>query len=109
MYSRRIRFRQAQQGIEPLDDSSPARKQAVALGYDSEKDIAPRVLASGKGVFAEQIIALAQANDIAIREDPLLAAALANVEVDSLIPPELYAVVAEVLAYVYRVSRAKHG
>jgi flagellar biosynthesis protein len=83
------------------------RTQAVALGYDPGKDIAPRVLASGQGVIAEQIIATAKANGIIVREDPLLAVALANVEIDTFIPPELYALVAEVLAYAYRVQYRK--
>jgi flagellar biosynthesis protein len=77
---------------------------AVALGYDPEKDQAPRVLASGRGILAEQILTLARDNQIPIREDAVLAAALASVEIDAQIPPELYAVVAEVLAYVYRLK-----
>jgi flagellar biosynthesis protein len=79
------------------------RRRAVALDYDAEKDEAPRVVATGQGRMAEQIIALAQANDVPIREDPVLVAALSTLELDSVIPPQLYAVVAEVLAYVYRV------
>jgi flagellar biosynthesis protein len=62
------------------------------------------VLATGQGRLAEQIIATARANGIPIRDDPVLAAALATLELDTVIPPELYAVVAEVLAYVYRVK-----
>ncbi len=77
---------------------------AIALGYDPEKDQAPRVLASGRGVLAEQILAVARENGITIREDPVLAAALSSIEIDALIPPELYAVVAELLAYVYRLD-----
>jgi flagellar biosynthesis protein len=83
------------------------RPRAVALGYDAEKDEAPRVLASGEGKVAEKIIALAQANGIPIRNDPALAAALATVDLDATIPPELYTVVAEVLAFVYRVRQKK--
>lgn len=79
--------------------------RAVALGYDAKNDPAPRVLATGQGAVAEKIIALARENNIPIREDPVLAAALATVDLGTLIPPELYSVVAEVLAYVYRVKR----
>ena len=43
------------------------QKRATALGYDAENDIAPKVLASGRGVIAEQIIAVAKANGIPIR------------------------------------------
>jgi len=80
------------------------RKSATALGYDPEKENAPRVLASGRGFVAEQIIATARANGIPIREDPLLAEVLSRVNIDQEIPPELYALVAEVLAYIYRLQ-----
>jgi flagellar biosynthesis protein len=79
------------------------RLRATALGYNPEEDSAPRVLASGQGVIAEQIIALARQNDIPLREDPLLVKALSRVNVGEYIPPELYAVVAEVLVYIYRI------
>jgi flagellar biosynthesis protein len=81
------------------------RPQAVALGYDPQADEAPRVLAAGQGRVAEQILAAARANDIPVHADPALAAALATVELDTAIPPELYVVVAEVLAYVYRMQK----
>jgi flagellar biosynthesis protein len=81
----------------------PRRTEAVALGYDEEQDEAPRVLASGRGYIGEKILALAKENKIPIHYDPLLAGALASLEIDEVIPPELYQVVAEVLAYVYRV------
>ncbi len=83
------------------------KQHAIALGYDPEKDMAPRVLASGAGVLAEQILSIARAQGIPVREDPILAGALANVEVNQVIPPELYALVAEVLAYVYRIQHRR--
>lgn len=79
------------------------RPTAVALGYDPDRDIAPRILAKGGGWLSEKIIELARANNIPIRKDPLLVGALAKLEVDETIPVELYQVVAEVLAYVYRI------
>ena len=91
----------------PTDEYAPRpkpRQTAVALGYDQEQDSAPRVLASGHGVIAEKIIAIARAHGVALREDPVLVAALAEVSIDTVIPPELYQLVAEVLAYVYRVQ-----
>ena len=89
----------------PVVRLTPSRRtRAVALGYDAGRDEAPRLLASGEGLIADKIIALARDNGIPIREDPALAAALATVDLGAAIPPELYAVVAEVLAYVYRVS-----
>jgi flagellar biosynthesis protein len=76
---------------------------AVALGYKPGEDIAPRVLASGRGEIAAKIIALACENCIPIREDPILVSALAELDVNTIIPPELYPVVAEVLAFIYRI------
>jgi flagellar biosynthesis protein len=83
--------------------NSPGKNTATALGYDPEKDSAPRVLAQGEGLLAKKIISLAIANNIPLREDPVLAAALATLEINDTIPPEMYRVVAEVLAYVYRI------
>lgn len=84
------------------DDDSP---KAVALGYDPIKDEAPRVLASGKMKMAEQIIAIAKQNGIPIRDDPVLTAALMEIDINQTIPPELYRVVAEVLSYIYRIQQ----
>jgi flagellar biosynthesis protein len=81
------------------------RLQAVALAYNPDEDHAPRVIASGQGLLAKQIIALARANGIPIRNDPLLAAALATVDLEATIPPELYRLVAEVMAYVFRIRQ----
>jgi flagellar biosynthesis protein len=88
--------------------------QATALGYDPENDEAPRVLASGRGKVAQQIINIAMENGIPLREDPILAAALSSININDEIPPELYAVVAEIFAYLFRIrekraSRNNHG
>lgn len=84
----------------------PARKPvAAALKYDPQVDGAPRVVASGEGKTAERILALARENGIPICDDPVLAGMLAQVNVGDEIPEELYQVVAQVLAYIYRVSR----
>ena len=88
-------------------ESDNKRLHATALGYDPEKDNAPRVLASGQGKIAEKIIALAQANGITIREDPVLAMALSGIDINAEIPPELYTVVAEILAYIYRLMNGR--
>jgi len=76
---------------------------ATALQYDPEKGGAPRVVASGQRKVAEKIIAEAKRNNITIYEDSALTAALSNVNLGEEIPEELYQVVAEVLAYIYRV------
>lgn len=77
---------------------------AVALQYDPDQGDAPVVTASGKGALAEQILQLAFANGVKVRTDPDLAQVLAAVEVDTVIPLEAFAAVAEILAYVYRAN-----
>lgn len=81
------------------------RPAAAALAYDQERDRAPKVVAAGSGKLAEQIIALAKEHNIPTYEDPVLVACLQALDVGAEIPPELYRVVAEVLAYIYRVSQ----
>jgi flagellar biosynthesis protein len=83
--------------------SSAPRKTATAIGYNPEADIAPVVLASGRGKIAEQIISIARANQVPIHEDPLLASTLSKININDVIPPELYTVVAQVFAYIYRI------
>ena len=75
---------------------------AVALKY--EQPNAPRVTAIGRGEVARRIIELAEANGVPISENPGLAAALSQVELEQEIPENLYRAVAEVLTYILRVS-----
>jgi flagellar biosynthesis protein len=77
---------------------------AVALHYDQSTDEAPRVVASGRGALAERILELAFASGVKVREDADLAEILAAVDVDTEIPIEAFAAVAEILAYVYRAN-----
>jgi flagellar biosynthesis protein len=88
--------------LRQVDRTNPL--MATALQYDPEKDNAPRVIASGQRIIAEQILAEARKHHIPIHEDHVLTAALASVNLGAEIPPELYSVVAEVLAYIYRVT-----
>ena len=80
-------------------------KEAVALKYDREADRAPKVTARGKGFLAARIIETAKKHDIPIHEDPDLVEMFAAIELNEEIPPELYTVVAEVLAMIYRVNK----
>src|SRR5262249_52227266 len=81
------------------------RRAAVALKYDAATDSAPKVIAKGRGLGAEKIIALARAQGIPMREDPDLVQLLTQIDLDQEIPPTLYQVVAEVLAFVYRLNQ----
>lgn len=77
-------------------------KLAVALEY--ERPSAPRVTAIGHNELAERIVELATEHDVPLHENPQLAAALSQIELDAEIPEKLYRAVAEVLGYVLRVS-----
>jgi len=78
---------------------------AIALRYDRERDDAPRVTAKGQGFVAEEIMKLARAHNIPLREDPALVGALATLDLGDHIPAELYRAVAEVLAFIYRLQK----
>ena len=78
---------------------------AVALNYSPDVDQAPRVVAKGQGWLARQIIEIAEANGIEIRQDSDLALLLAQVDVDSEIPLEAFTVVAEMLSYIYEKNK----
>jgi flagellar biosynthesis protein len=91
--------------LSRLPSRSNGRPRAVALTYDAAAMPAPTVSATGQGQLAERIIALAKENNVPIRHDPDLVALLAQLDVGQIIPPELYAVVAEVLAFVYRLKK----
>ncbi|CAG9619726.1 EscU/YscU/HrcU family type III secretion system export apparatus switch protein [Sutcliffiella rhizosphaerae] len=83
------------------------RKKAVALKYDKNKSYAPVVNAKGAGLVAENILEEAQKNDIPIQEDPALLELLMEMEINESIPEELYEVIAEILAHVYRLHEGE--
>lgn len=82
----------------------PKKRSAVSLQYDRSRDRAPRVTAKGHGPVAERIIELARQHNIPIKEDPDLVQILSQVDVQAEIPPSVYHVVAELLAWVYRLN-----
>lgn len=83
------------------------RKQAVALTYEQDQQEAPYLAAKGEGEVAEKIIRLAQEHGIPIQEDPSLVSVLAQVDLFETIPPDLYEVVAEIFAFLYRMDQSK--
>jgi flagellar biosynthesis protein len=82
----------------------PETRRAVAISYDPANADAPVVTAAGQGLVADEIIRRAREAGVPVTEDPKLATVLSQIDVGRVIPPELYAVVAEVLAYVYRLE-----
>ena len=87
--------------------SNRITQKATALKYNSQTDSAPVVKAKGMGIIADRIIEIAKENNIPIKEDPDLVEILMQIDVDKEIPPELYKVVAEILAFVYRLNNLK--
>ena len=86
--------------------AAPPAELAVALEYEKGSREAPRVIAKGRGLIAERIIALAEENDIVIEANPALAKALSGVELEEEIPVELFEAVAEIIGFVLR-ARAR--
>ncbi len=84
-------------------------KSAVALKYQTAKDPAPKVTAKGEGLVAERIIELARENQVPIKEDPDLVQILSQVDINKEIPPSIYKVVAELLAFVYKLNKQYQG
>lgn len=79
--------------------------KAVALDYDAARDAAPKIVATGRGAVAAQIVQIALDRGVKVREDADLIEILAAIDVDSPIPLPAFAAVAEILAYVYRAER----
>ena len=80
-------------------------KSAVSIKYKANSDKAPRVTAKGKGMLGEKIVALAKEHGIPIKEDPDLVQILSQMDIDKEIPPAMYHVVAELLAFIYRINQ----
>ena len=76
---------------------------AVALAY-RDGDHAPQVVAKGRGLVAENIIREARRYGVFVHESPELVSLLMQVDLDQHIPPQLYRVVAELLAWLYKME-----
>ncbi|WP_153123660.1 EscU/YscU/HrcU family type III secretion system export apparatus switch protein [Peribacillus tepidiphilus] len=81
------------------------RKEAIALRYNSDKEIAPKVIAKGKGKIADNILETAKNHNVPIQEDPSLVELLGKLNINQTIPEELYQAVAEVFAFIYKIDR----
>lgn len=93
-------------------DARPAGEDGVpdlevaALGYESGEDHAPKLLARGRGHTAQRILELAEEHDLPVTRDPTLVSILGALDVGAEIPPDLYGVIAEVLAWAYYVDKS---
>lgn len=79
-------------------------KTAAALGYKSDEDYAPKLLAKGRGYMADRIIAVAEENKTPVYKDERLSRQLQNLEIGEAIPENLYNVVAEVLVFISKMD-----
>lgn len=82
-----------------------SRRRAVAIRYEQQKEDAPRIVAKGAGDVADAIIRRASDSSVPVMEDTSLVDALIALEIDSVIPAELYQATAEVLSYVYKFGQ----
>ena len=83
---------------------SARRPIAVAVHQGADGGAAPRIVASGRGAVAEQILGIAFETGVRVRADADLAEILAAVDVDCEIPLQALTAVAEILSYVYRAN-----
>ena len=82
-----------------MNDDKDKPSTAVALEYGKQE--APTITAKGEGLLAEQIIALAEANNVHLHRDEGLSRVLNALSLGEEIPEALYRVIAEIIAFVY--------
>lgn len=88
-----------------MNDKKNLIKSAVSIKYKGKTNKAPKITAKGKGLLGERIVSLAKEHGIPIKEDPDLVQILSQVDIDEEIPPAMYQVVAELLAFIYRINQ----
>ena len=87
---------------QPPEQTAAGPGKAVGLLYDGQG--APRIIASGRGRTAEEIISLAREHEVPLQENPDLANALIDLPLGEEVPEALYIAVAEVLSFAYLLS-----
>lgn len=85
-------------------DQGLSERLSIAVEQGADLETIPRIIASGKGRMAEEILRLAFDHGIRVRQDPTLAKMLATADMDCEIPADALLAVAEILAYVYRAD-----
>ena len=89
---------------KPGASTGQATTGQATTGQATGGRAAPRVVATGRGSVAEQILEIAFAKGVPVREDPDLVELLAAVELEAEIPVDAIAAVAEILSYIYRAN-----
>ena len=80
-------------------------KSAIALKYDSDEDIAPKVIAKGENFIAKNMGEKAEELDIPIYRDEKIVHQLRNLEINDNIPQELYEAIAQVLIFITKLDK----
>jgi len=80
------------------------RSLAIALAY-APGDTAPRIVAKGRGLIADEIIRRAHQHGVFVHESPELVTLLMQSNLDDRIPSQLYVAIAELLAWIYRLEQ----
>ncbi len=89
------------QGMLPTPRTAVALRGGLPGTGETGGVDAPVVAATGRGLVADQIIALAEASGVPVERDPALVSLLSGLQVGEAIPPELYQAVAELLVFLY--------
>jgi len=100
-------LRERQSGPPPGPDDDVSGLEVAALRYDSGEDHAPKLVARGRGQTARKIMELAAEHDLPVTKDPTLVSILGALDVGADIPPDLYGVIAEVLAWAYHADKTQ--
>ena len=91
--------------MPPNEREARLRQRAIALRYDPNKDIAPKLLAKGAGIIAEKILENAIDYEIPVHQDAALVNDLTRMDLGENIPKELYDVVAQILIFISDLDR----
>ena len=97
--------RKLKKNISELSIKDREKLQAIALKHDVKSRKVPRVVATGKGIVAEEILKIAQQHDVPLYEDASLASILSKLQLETVIPPALFKMVAEILAFIYYLEK----
>lgn len=81
------------------------RKKATALKYTAGEDTAPKVVAKGMGIIAENIINIAENEEIPVYQDAALSNQLYHLQIGEEIPEDMYEIVAEVLLFIASLDK----
>ena len=106
MAKKKIKPIKLKKRVDQLNLPSKEKVRAVAVKYELKKSKAPKIIALGRGSIAEDILKLAEEHRVPLYEDKTLVNLLAKLEINDEIPPELYTLVAQILAFAYQLEAA---